>query len=141
MAATRPSATPNDVQVMPASRRCPPKSCTSLMSLSPEPAISAFSASWQGSTKTSAVRTNARGRVRVECLLEVVGNGGPARSVVGCSPAPVGLGPLDLGEPARPHPPGRGEGGNLLLVDLRPLAARAARGEALQEPVAVERQL
>src|SRR4051794_5292460 len=80
-----------------------------------------------------------RPRSRVELAPEVVGDGHRRLPGVGRRPAAVGLRGLGLGQAARAHPALGDQPLGLLAVDLRPLAARRARAEALQEPLLVQR--
>src|SRR5947207_4926319 len=64
--------------------------------------------------------------------LEVVRHDGVPRAVVRRLPATVRLRALDLREPRRPHQSGLDQPRRRLAVDLRPLAPRPPREEALQ---------
>ena len=82
-----------------------------------------------------------RGRVRVQGLAQVFGHRGGCLAGVRAVPPAVGPGPLHLVQTGRLHPAGLDERGGFVGVDLRPLAAGLARGEALQPVVFVQRAL
>jgi hypothetical protein len=78
-----------------------------------------------------------RARVLVEGLSQVIRNAGLGLRLIGRFPAPIGARPFDFGEAARLH---LTVGDKLECprpIDLRPFAAGAARGEALQPVVVV----
>src|SRR5439155_7167529 len=74
----------------------------------------------------------ARLLVARERALEVLRHDRVPRAVVGRLPATVRLRALDLREPRRLHQPGLDQPRRRLAVDLRPLAPRPPRKEALQ---------